>query len=661
MAKTFSEISVRISANMAELTKSLNRASGDLKKFNGDINKIAGAIGLGFGTQQIAEFTKEIVQLSGKAEGVAGAFNKLPNSIGLMGELRNATKGTISDFELMQRTVQAFNLGIGLKEFPKLLEFATVRAQQTGEAIDYIVQSLVEGIGRKSVLKLDNLGISAERLRNKLGGVSMEAATIGQVTAAFGQIAEEELKLMGGLAETSATKIDQLSASWTDLKINIGQAIAPALNPSIDYLTKLSKVLADRPDKFLTLLGISINELALASDKFFGLEAGNNKSILDIQYSALLAKENTNLAKANEAAKKATDAYTNSIKNGATPAQAYANALDLMNNRIKIFEIEIKKASGFNKLVQINKLKDDLNIFSTSFLSTLKSLKKETQEGILKKQTDADASALENLISRLKDYDRILRAFKVGEAREAVKLIADVTTGALLKPGRFADQQGIKNVQERLFSGLNQGGIRPSGIDALLQNMGIFQVGTTENGLKNINMTIDKFNELKNSAILVNQAFSDAATQGLANFLVGLGDVAAGTTSIGDNVLRALSGFLKQFGSALISLGLGSQAFQNLMKNITNPVTAAAAIAVGTALVVAGGALSRSMSQKVRTPGSGWGGTNGSSMAGNSGFSTGFNAGNQNITITGRLVGSGRDLVAVIDNAYFDNSMRKGG
>jgi NAD/NADP transhydrogenase beta subunit len=48
-------------------------------------------------------------------------------------------------------------------------------------------------------------------------------------------------------------------------------------------------------------------------------------------------------------------------------------------------------------------------------------------------------------------------------------------------------------------------------------------------------------------------------------------------------------------------------------------------------------------------------------MTGNSGFETGFNMGNQNITITGRLVGSGRDLVAVIDNTYFDNSMRKGG
>lgn len=110
MAKTFSEIQVRISANMAELGRAINKASNELNKFDKDLKKLAGIATSVFAADRIMDFTKEIVILSGKAEGVTGAFNKLPNSIGLINDLRIATKGTISDFELMQRTVQAFNL-----------------------------------------------------------------------------------------------------------------------------------------------------------------------------------------------------------------------------------------------------------------------------------------------------------------------------------------------------------------------------------------------------------------------------------------------------------------------------------------------------------------------------------------------------------------------
>jgi hypothetical protein len=555
MAKTFSEISVRISANMAELTKSLNKASGDLRKFNGDINKIAGAIGLGFGTQQIAQFTAEIVQLSGKAEGVAGAFNKLPNSIGLLNDLRTATKGTISDFELMQRTVQAFNLGIGIKEFPKLLEFATVRAQQTGEEIDYIVQSLVEGIGRKSVLKLDNLGISAERLRNKLGGVSMESATIAQVTSAFGQIAEEELTLMGSLADTAAVKISQLSSAWTDFKIELGKTVTPAFEPLIQGTTEYLKLLSSKNlsgfEKFSTILfpdplSINISKLALK------------------EYTSQI--QETELANSGAAA--ATLYFKESLKSGKTASEASVISLENLNLLINDYSKEIQKANADKNFQFADRLKKNLKLITDAWTSTNTQLRKDTNANTIKTQSDADAASLENLIQKLKDYDRILRTFKVGDAREAIQLVADVTTGQVFKkvvPKSSQYEKTDKNVQDRLFGSLLGTQGIPNGIEDIVSKA---------------NAGIASMQKLRDVIVETNTAFSDAATQGLANFLVGLGDVAAGTVSIGDNILRALSGFLKQFGSALISLGLGSQAFQNLMKNITSPVTAAAAIAV---------------------------------------------------------------------------------
>lgn len=165
-------------------------------------------------------------QLAGNAEGVSRAFNRVfPDSVQLLQDLRDATHNTISDFELMQRTLQATNLGVGIKELPKLFEFAAARAQQTGESVDYLVDSIVRGIGRKSALILDNLGISAIRLKEELGGVSIQAASVGQVTEAVGKIAQEELTKMGGYAETAATKVAQLNASWENFKITLGATI----------------------------------------------------------------------------------------------------------------------------------------------------------------------------------------------------------------------------------------------------------------------------------------------------------------------------------------------------------------------------------------------------------------------------------------------------
>lgn len=636
MAKTFSEIQVRLNANIAGLTTALNKASRDLNKFNTDINKIAGAIGVGFGTQQIVEFTKEILQLSGKAEGVALAFNKLPNSIGLINDLRIATRGTISDFELMQRTVQAFNLGIGLKEFPKLLEFATVRAQQTGEEIDYIIQSLVEGIGRKSVLKLDNLGISAERLRNKLGGVSMEAATIAQVTFAFGQIAEEELSKMGQLADTTATKISNLNSAWTSFKIQLGTAAGTALSPLIDGTAEFLKLL---------------NSANVTFEQKLGLIFGGSTTLFDAAKLALkdYAKEAEKVNYSNSAAQASTIYFNNALKSGKTASDAAVVSIEILNKVIDVYNNEIKNALSLKNAPYANELRKRLDLIQKSWLSTTNALRKDENANAIKNQADADAAALDNLVEKLKRYDRILKAFKVGEAKEAVKLIADVTTGKLLRPSVFADQPGIFAVQQRLLPQIQ-------GAGSIEQIFGKNAANNIANYVDKINSVVDAQMRLRNQTDLINQAFSDAAKQGIQDFLVGLGDVAAGSISFGDNFLRAISLFMKQFGSSLIAIGIGKLSLDTLFKGtLGGPL----AIAAGTALVAGAGAISKQMDRNLSRVGSGWGG--GGSMSGSSGFNYGTMNQNQNINVTGKLVGSGRDLVAILYNTNIDNGYRKGG
>jgi hypothetical protein len=94
----------------------------------------------------------------------------------------------------------------------------------------------------------------------------------------------------------------------------------------------------------------------------------------------------------------------------------------------------------------------------------------------------------------------------------------------------------------------------------------------------------------------VNQAFNNLTADGLEAFGVLLGDIMTGQIgsfeTFGQKLLKAVAGFMKSFGQALIATATASKAFKELL--ISNPVLAAAA---GVALV-AGSAVITNMLNK---------------------------------------------------------------
>jgi hypothetical protein len=241
------KMAVQISANTAEFNKALTSTSNNLKTFTSNIQNIAATVGIAFGVQQVAAFGLEVIKLAGQAEAVEAAFKRLSDNETLMLKLKEATGGTVSELELMKRAVQASNFEISLEALPKLLEFATLRAQQTGQSVDYLVDSIVTGIGRKSKLILDNLGISAVQLDEALGGASTAASTIGEVADAVGRIAEANLKNMAGFSENAATKLQRLNAEWENLKVALGEAAngTGAVGSSLNFLSGILQNLSN--------------------------------------------------------------------------------------------------------------------------------------------------------------------------------------------------------------------------------------------------------------------------------------------------------------------------------------------------------------------------------------------------------------------------------
>jgi len=200
--------------------REMRRASGG-GILGGVQSSILQGIGIGSGIQifdtvigKIGELISESSRLAAEVEGVRPAFERL-NDPNLLQGLRDATKGTVSDLELMKQAVQFSNFGLPVERLAEALKFARIRARETGQSVDYLVQSIVMGIGRQSVLILDNLGINARRIRE-------EFEMTGDFSAAAFKIISEESAKAGADVDTFAEKLARINAEIENNEAELG-------------------------------------------------------------------------------------------------------------------------------------------------------------------------------------------------------------------------------------------------------------------------------------------------------------------------------------------------------------------------------------------------------------------------------------------------------
>lgn len=227
--KRFADLNKEIDKTKRELQQ-VKTVQADLGKAEGPnmmtkgFQQLSGVLAATFATTAIISYSKEASKLAGEADGIRAAFVKL-DSPGFLDSLRKATRGTVTDVSLMKNAIKASNFKIPMTQLATFFEFATKRAAQTGESVDYLVESIILGIGRKSPLILDNLGISAIALREKFGDVGVEAATVADVSKAMGEIVGEELIKMGDVATTSGQKMQQMAVMSEELKESWGAMV----------------------------------------------------------------------------------------------------------------------------------------------------------------------------------------------------------------------------------------------------------------------------------------------------------------------------------------------------------------------------------------------------------------------------------------------------
>ena len=222
----------------AELEESLKRVNGRISElrqnakgmrevlasdqFTGTVwanvfMKAADAIGVFI--SKIHGFIDESTDMAASVDGISRAFEQM-NNPNLLNNLRKATKGTVNDMELMKAAVQAKDFRIPLEDLGKYLQFAQLKAQQTGQSVDYMTYSIVTGLGRKSPMILDNLGISAAEISEK-------TKETGDFMLAVASIVENQLAEAGETYVSAADRATQRTVALQNKQLDLGKALLP--------------------------------------------------------------------------------------------------------------------------------------------------------------------------------------------------------------------------------------------------------------------------------------------------------------------------------------------------------------------------------------------------------------------------------------------------
>jgi ribosomal protein L29 len=534
-------------------TEELRKELGDVKKQLSDTEKqvetsgskmsntfknVGKAIAGAFAIREIVQFGQEAIRLAATMEGVEAAFNRLGNP-NLLNELRKATKGTVSDLQLMQNAVKANNFQIPLDQLGKMFSFAAMRARETGESVDYLVESITLGIARKSIPILDNLGISSIQIQE-------EFKKTGDFAKAVGNIIDESMGNAGETVETTAERMERFSASFQNFKANIGADLLPLMDVLLGALEDVGDAAVFVQDKMLELFNFLGSQKAKNA-----LESEEARKLVDSYLQMGLTVEELTFKQ-----RQLQDGLASIPKLMQENRTANNNNRESYEELVKAQDSMKVELSAVNTVIQIlNSSVSGSGGLSESLEETDDSTKKLTSDmAIFKEVVEKIPSLIQSMVTEL---DRLRAAAQDTDFSDFY--------------GSLDEQQGFLDIQnELIFSG---------------QQLNPVVIGLTsayQSGVITLEQYSDLLKQIKEDQDAARESAALSSEQSINDIFV-LGDAIAGTfgaisfayAQLGKENEKLL-GFSKQaaFAEIILSQGVAiAKALQVASTSATNPLT----------------------------------------------------------------------------------------
>lgn len=231
----------------------------------------------------LSAITVQALKNAQEIEGVSNAFDQLQAKAGLLAnqslaDLREQTRGLVSDFGLMQQANQAAQLGLDPSTFDELAGAAIKLGAAVGQDATTSIESATAAVGRNSFEMLDNLGIilrveEAHRIHAEQLGKTTQQLTEVEKAEAFRVVATQKIiEAAGELAdveETAAIALERVTVAsenaWNEFSTGISQseALRDSLNQLAEAIAGIDwKAVADDAATVFSVLADGIDIVA---------------------------------------------------------------------------------------------------------------------------------------------------------------------------------------------------------------------------------------------------------------------------------------------------------------------------------------------------------------------------------------------------------------
>lgn len=304
------EILLQLTAENKVLRKKLKESEEGVDKYTKRISKSSSNLSNGFrrmGAMITTYFgvraIKSFINLAGQVDSVTGSFENLAKGAeggadGLLKAMQVASKGTVDNLNIMRSSNLAFQL-MGeqvAQHLPKMMEVAMAAAKAQGQDVASMFNDIVVASGRRSVLILDNLGISSATAakyqeefartlgltRNKLNDTQKSQAFFYAVMKAGGELIDKT----GGSTLTLGERLQILEARFQNMGVQVSNTMIPALEQLLDSILDVDISGTSLFDRLIKGMAKFVNRMAYAI-KLVRIWAGETNS------SAEKAQENS--------------------------------------------------------------------------------------------------------------------------------------------------------------------------------------------------------------------------------------------------------------------------------------------------------------------------------------------------------------------------------
>lgn len=388
-------------------------------------------------------------------EQIGAAFEGLGGDIEA---LREGALGMVADADLMKSYNTAAQLvsTTFAEQLPEAMQYLAKVSASTGESMDYMVNSLVKGVGRLSPAILDNLQVQASladgvQRATEMYGLQADQLSKSQQQAGMMSVVMEKLAEntanMPELMGSATQQIAALKAEFANLADNMGKELLPALAELLPLLLDLAEKAGPPLIDFATKAAEVLGELAGELTLFIDFLGRGNQALLD--YNRELA-EGAETYEEYVAAAVAAERATGRIPNRVSDAAAAAALLKqgvLESNEAWAANNEVI-AANINELARLENM-------TTVVASSLEEMTgdiatqlfdPEAIQAAMQAAQDATAEGLAGMVALQDKFgDARLKAQGQYEASSAIALAKHNARIAQLEAA--GDKEGVARLQ----------------------------------------------------------------------------------------------------------------------------------------------------------------------------------------------------------------------